>query len=143
MLRCEKVVILFACIGLLWACKQEVEKSETYSYQITANIKHCEGCSVKLLAGINREYKLQDSTIVKNGRFKFAGRVSEAGVYGVEVRHPKRFITVDVYLPADSIQLIMDADSALRTKFYERDNIGSSMMRIQTLLSSMVFRLGI
>lgn len=129
--------LLIAGIFLISCSKHTKEQAEKHNYLITATIKNCEGCEVKIRSGMYKDFERIDSTIVRDGKFVLEGELSESGFYDVSIRHPERYISVIVYLPADSISLTIDAENKLRSnKFYTRDNIGHSIKYYYTKSTS-------
>ncbi len=121
-----KVVSVLAGMLLLLACHREGEQAK-YKYLIRADVNNCEGCLVKLWTDASRNIDVIDSAVVQDGKFSFRGEVPDSGFYEVSLITPKAFIDANVFLPADSIHITMDAEKKLRTKFYTREHVGSSL----------------
>lgn len=117
------------CFFLLLSCSQHEKEQKKYKYLITASVRNCEGCQVELYADPTRDYNIIDSTVVKDGSFSFKGEVADSGFYEINLKAFKhnRLIPIDVYLPADSIHLFIDAKNKIRTKFYTRESMGSTL----------------
>lgn len=118
--------MLCSAMLILFSCSPQQKEQAKHRYKITATVKNCEGCQVLMRAEQHRDFERIDSTVVKAGGFTLEGNIPESGFYTVELNVPgKRYIPAQVYLPADSVHLTIDAENNVRTKFYAREGMGS------------------
>lgn len=114
---------VIVCLLLFFSCSPKEKEQVKHKYLITASVRNCEGCQVMVRAGMHTNFECIDSTVVKDGKFELRGEMSDSGFYDVSIRHPKKFIPIIVFLPADSVSLSVDANSLLRAKPYTRKPI--------------------
>lgn len=123
-----KAFTLIVCLLTFLFCqpqdtaqKGDVQEETTrHRYLVTATVNNCEGCQVIMRTEIHRNLEKVDSAVVKDGKFYLSGFIAESGFYGITVRYPKLFATAKIYLPADSVHLIMDAAGPLRPDYFPR-----------------------
>jgi thiol-disulfide isomerase/thioredoxin len=96
---------------------------------IVAYAEGCEECKIRLDLYDFTTYKAKDTTTAKGGHFTLTGKISQPGIYSVYY-HDKQDNTVAgnvrIYLPADSIHIKATRNN-IRTKFYQRQNMGSHL----------------
>lgn len=139
MIDFRNTLTVIACLFLLLSCGQREKEQAKYSYRITGSVKDCVGCEVELWTPHSRDFDKIDSTFVKDGRFTFKGELPDSGFYQVNMKGPKAWVPVDLYLPADSIHIIIHSGNKIRTnKFYANDKMPSPLVHVSVTSSSSI-----
>jgi hypothetical protein len=137
-----KYALLLITLSLA-ACQSPAVKEKKYPYLIKVQIKGCEGGKADLFAPQTRGIGLLDSAKLERGQFVFRGMIAHPGVYHVSClcQNSKAFNNAEVYLPADSVQIVVTPGANLIPDIYQPAGAGAyeyigSYLRNTTMFST-------
>jgi hypothetical protein len=137
-----KHVVLPIVLSLA-ACQSPAVKVKKYPYLIKVQIKGCEKGKAHLYASQTRGIGLLDSAKLERGQFIFRGMIAHPGVYHVSClcQNSKAFNNAEVYLPADSVQIVVTPGANLIPDIYQPAGAGAyeyigSYLRNTTMFST-------
>jgi hypothetical protein len=120
----QRIAWIFGLFGLgLSAC--QTPSIKTYPYLVKVQIAGCQEGSGKLLKLKVRGLDLVDSARLERGQLVFRGEVAHPGVYNIFCKCDNKVTSnLNVYLPADSVEVSVTPGANLRPDIYQPVGIG-------------------
>lgn len=117
---------LVGLLGLsLAACQKPVPVAKEYPYLIRTQIIGCKGRNSWLSRNKGDQIDRIDKVEIKDGQAVFRGKLAHPGVYYVSCScENKGMSTLELYLPADSINAVVTLGSNLRPDIYQPAGLG-------------------
>ncbi len=106
----KKITLFIITTLLLYSCKKSSEKINSDSFNIVGSIKNISNDKkVYLKTQENGILTILDSTIIKNGKFEFKGRVEKPMIYGVFIDSVKDAIGIFIENKTITIEAYKDS----------------------------------
>ena len=118
---------LAGLLGLnLAACQKPAPIAKEYPYLIKVQLVGCTTGNGRLFRNRGEQIDDVDKVVMKDGQAVFRGKVKQAGVYSVSCfcENIKDIYSVDVYLPADSVQASILPGANQRPDIYQPAGLG-------------------
>ena len=110
-----KLITVIIFLFLLNSCQQSEKENHSNGYLLSGSIeRQLNGKWVYLKTQENKEIKIIDSTNIKNGAFKFQGKIDRPIVYGIYFEDSKEMI--GIFMENDTIYIEAKKDSLAKSK---------------------------
>ena len=110
-----KLITVIIFLFLLNSCQQSEKENHSNGYLLSGSIeRQLNGKWVYLKTQENKEIKIIDSTNIKNGEFKFQGKIDRPIVYGIYFEDSKD--AIGVFMENDTIYIEAKKDSLAKSK---------------------------
>lgn len=114
-------------LGLsLVACQKPAPVAKEYPYLIKVQLVSCKDGNSRLSRNRGDQIDEVDKVVMKDGQAVFRGKIKQPGVYNVSCfcQNIKDIYSVDVYLPADSVQASILPGANQRPDIYQPVGLG-------------------
>ena len=110
-----RLIILIIFLFLLNSCRKNKGRNYSNDYLLSGSIESkMNGKWVYLKTQENKVIKVLDSTIIKNGKFQFQGKIDRPIVYGLYIEDSKD--AIGVFMENDTIYIEAKKDSLAKSK---------------------------